>query len=37
MKKLLELIKDKGVKLEEIFYGFLKNKNIYIIKYQELE
>ena len=34
--ELLELIKDKGVKLEEIFYGFLKNKNIYIIKYQEL-
>lgn len=35
--ELLKLIKDKGVKLEEIFYGFLKNKNIYIIKYQELD
>jgi len=36
-RELRELIKNKGVKLEEIFYGFLKNKNIYIIKYQELD
>lgn len=36
-EELLSLINDKGLELEEIFYGFLKNKNIYIIKYQELE
>jgi len=31
------LIKSKNLKLEDIFYAFSKNKNIYIIKYQDLE
>lgn len=34
---IVQVIKDKGIKLEDIFYAFLKNKNIYIIRYQELE
>lgn len=33
---LLELIRRKDVDVNEIFYAFLKNKNMYIIKYQDL-
>jgi len=34
---VLKIIKNKNIKLEEIFYAFYKNKNIFIIKNSDLE
>lgn len=34
---LLRLLKDKDLKLEDIFYGFYKGKNIFVIKYNEIK
>ena len=31
------ILKEKNIKLEDIFYAFYKNKNIFIIKYSELK
>ena len=31
------ILKNKNLKLEDIFYAFYKNKNIFIIKYSELK
>lgn len=36
-KWLLKLLKDKDLKLEDIFYGFYKGKNIFVIKYSDLD
>ena len=32
-----QLLKKKGLLLKDIFYGFYKDKNIFLIKYQDLE
>ncbi len=31
------ILKEKNIKLEDVFYAFYKNKNIFIIKYNELK
>ena len=31
------ILKEKNIKLEDVFYAFYKNKNIFIIKYSELK
>ena len=32
-----KILNEKNIKLEDVFYAFYKNKNIFIIKYNELE
>ena len=32
-----KILIEKNIKLEDVFYAFYKNKNIFIIKYNELE
>lgn len=32
-----DILKEKGIDIKNVFYAFYKNKNIFIIKYNELE
>ena len=34
---IYKVLDDKNIELEDIFYAFYKNKNIFVIKYEELE
>ena len=36
-KFISNILKEKKLHLEDIFYAFYKNKNIFIIKYSELK
>lgn len=35
-KWLYKLLKDEGVKLDDVFYGFYKDKGLYLIKHSDL-